>query len=85
MASSGHPHPIAISIHALRKESDVIVSIRLTYKIVISIHALRKESDFFILISNTEVRISIHALRKESDRQAWCRPWQGPYFNPRSP
>ena len=55
-----------ISIHALRKESDVHNVAELDYE-DISIHALRKESD---LSNHSAIRfkhISIHALRKESD------------------
>ena len=37
--------PAGISIHALRKESDLGVGV-LGYPEIISIHALRKESDF---------------------------------------
>ena len=56
-----------ISIHALRKESDMFEGFLLIW-IDISIHALRKESD-----PQSRSRpdgkyiISIHALRKESD------------------
>ena len=61
------PPFVDISIHALRKESDLRFRgddfIR-----EISIHALRKESDMLnidmMVISSL---ISIHALRKESD------------------
>ena len=56
----------AISIHALRKESDSIV-LQLARDISISIHALRKESDQRERERGQAQRISIHALRKESD------------------
>ena len=36
---------LSISIHALRKESDVVKIRLLCAKVYISIHALRKESD----------------------------------------
>ena len=64
---------VTISIHALRKESDV-VSEEDAAKAVISIHALRKESDLLHGLLRVESpRISIHALRKESDhRPAKC-------------
>ena len=58
---------IAISIHALRKESDLQKFRTAPYAILISIHALRKESDLPVLVSAAIVVISIHALRKESD------------------
>ena len=58
---------IAISIHALRKESD-FDRLPALPEANISIHALRKESDFAAPPPvDTAVRISIHALRKESD------------------
>ena len=37
-------HPIIISIHALRKESDFVCTVG-GISLIISIHALRKESD----------------------------------------
>ena len=58
---------LEISIHALRKESDLIGS-RLERLDLISIHALRKESDPCYLRFTADDKISIHALRKESDR-----------------
>ena len=57
----------AISIHALRKESDFGFRGSVAGK-HISIHALRKESDFGFRGSVAGKHISIHALRKESDR-----------------
>ena len=58
---------IRISIHALRKESDLLGVCVIPY-IVISIHALRKESDVpGCVVWAMELDISIHALRKESD------------------
>ena len=74
----------AISIHALRKESDV-GRCCIKMHLVISIHALRKESDRLALYATVILHISIHALRKESDR---LRGYQFPvtgHFNPRSP
>ena len=55
-----------ISIHALRKESDLFRKI-IGRRLVISIHALRKESDLRRTTSAASAIISIHALRKESD------------------
>ena len=56
----------SISIHALRKESDIeAVESRETHDI--SIHALRKESDDSSSAYSPPPSISIHALRKESD------------------
>ena len=59
----------AISIHALRKESDFGFRRSVAGK-HISIHALRKESDRVQLRLGQVGAISIHALRKESD--AYC-------------
>ena len=58
-----------ISIHALRKESD-IPNYLISSDFVISIHALRKESDRFRDDVQSGISISIHALRKESDMLA---------------
>ena len=58
--------PRRISIHALRKESDIHGAI-LRVAGHISIHALRKESDFPVSGRFGVCGISIHALRKESD------------------
>ena len=55
-----------ISIHALRKESDSILTL-LQHHVRISIHALRKESDARLVGVVKLQCISIHALRKESD------------------
>ena len=75
---------VDISIHALRKESDLSKS-RHVALTLISIHALRKESDSCYLRVFASVCISIHALRKESDliTQAYKKPINN--FNPRSP
>ena len=55
-----------ISIHALRKESDV--DLMFVFRMIfISIHALRKESDVADGDWPSGGLISIHALRKESD------------------
>ena len=59
----------AISIHALRKESDFGFRGSVAGK-HISIHALRKESDRVQLRLGQVGAISIHALRKESDIHA---------------
>ena len=57
----------AISIHALREESDTPYARRMYYH-PISIHALREESDKALDKAEQEfARISIHALREESD------------------
>ena len=57
----------AISIHALREESDDEVAL-MPRSFVISIHALREESDPITMrIDSSPRRISIHALREESD------------------
>ena len=55
-----------ISIHALRKESDML-QIHAGHLRTISIHALRKESDQQVIDKANNLLISIHALRKESD------------------
>ena len=57
---------ITISIHALRKESDMRLHQR-QHDAIISIHALRKESDNDGIGGAFASPISIHALRKESD------------------
>ena len=59
-------YKIAISIHALRKESDQLFSLSQSY-VCISIHALRQESDLTTPHTPRKPNISIHALRKESD------------------
>ena len=58
----------AISIHALREESDGRGRARVR-RTVISIHALREESDPRADQSGQRRQISIHALREESDLQ----------------
>ena len=74
-----------ISIHALRKESDVAYPKVRTIIFDISIHALRKESDGGARLVVPPERISIHALRKESDGVVLgAVPGQSD-FNPRSP
>ena len=55
-----------ISIHALRKESDISCFLAILF-LRISIHALRKESDWSYCRHCPTYQISIHALRKESD------------------
>ncbi len=60
--------PRVISIHALRKESDLTREQARLF-LAISIHALRKESDVQAVFDEFETQgISIHVLRKESDR-----------------
>ena len=57
-----------ISIHALREESDAIMSVIDSNKFNISIHALREESDLYQTnLLSFYHWISIHALREESD------------------
>ena len=74
-----------ISIHALRKESDLHCD-ELTFRAeLISIHALRKESDSSVARLRNSSYISIHALRKESDHAPPNRSHPQVYFNPRSP
>ena len=63
---TGDAQSIQISIHALRKESDVNAC-RNDDRHGISIHALRKESDSIEMHHDRCDVISIHALRKESD------------------
>ena len=70
-------HAMFISIHALRKESDVEHHAWFA-PIIISIHALRKESDRANSLSPNAQDISIHALRKESDWPFRAGvPWDG--------
>ena len=57
---------VDISIHALRKESD-LDDLEKQVGQYISIHALRKESDTVEAGLRWDAVISIHALRKESD------------------
>ena len=77
-------HVVDISIHALRKESDLPAANEYR-RHEISIHALRKESDPLPRAQWRQHLISIHALRKESDWRSdtACRFQR--YFNPRSP
>ena len=75
---------VLISIHALRKESDIRPIVVLG-DLLISIHALRKESDEVGYLIHAFHYISIHALRKESDLRLAGRTCSAPYFNPRSP
>ena len=66
MWENGLRHPLKISIHALREESDLYV----LYYVGdggISIHALREESDVPCGAIVRGLVISIHALREESD------------------
>ena len=74
-----------ISIHALRKESDMIHRTTVSFGLI-SIHALRKESDKRRGCTRPAIgMISIHALRKESDRMGASQVPRTAYFNPRSP
>ena len=77
---------IAISIHALLAESDVMAApITPTYE-NISIHALLAESDPFEKFEGvTAIKISIHALLAESDSPPSITPTASRNFYPRSP
>ena len=79
------PPFVDISIHALRKESDVLTTEDFFFCWDISIHALRKESDEVFRVTAGLGAISIHALRKESDAATGTLDVQPGYFNPRSP
>ena len=62
----------AISIHALREESDSGYVFSCSRKCTISIHALREESDVeSVENAHSAYKISIHALREESDCVTW--------------
>ena len=69
--------PRHISIHALRKESDIPLHGWFSRRIHISIHALRKESDRPAFRLRPCDGISIHALRKESDPTCGGQPFGG--------
>ena len=58
---------LAISIHALRVEGDVVFTTFYTNSIPISIHALRVEGDSWYDSTVELMTISIHALRVEGD------------------
>ena len=58
---------IAISIHALREEGDLNLTLGDVTAILISIHALREEGDKIWQFVAKSFRISIHALREEGD------------------
>ena len=75
---------LAISIHALREESDKHHKAVTTCQ-EISIHALREESDLTDGSENNTGKISIHALREESDSIRHAKSPQPENFNPRSP
>ena len=75
----------AISIHALRKESDsamvASVACRSVFQSTLSVRRATRSADELLI----HIIISIHALRKESDCRwdsTMVRRW---YFNPRSP
>ena len=74
-----------ISIHALREESDPLLSYTAPYTLCISIHALREESDLSGSRTGQTRRISIHALREESDSFATKAKTTVSHFYPRSP
>ena len=77
---------IAISIHALREESDYYLKWQ-PLSVGISIHALREESDSFKnCFAKKCLKISIHALREESDiLNLLILAFMDINFNPRSP
>ncbi len=59
-----------ISIHALRREGDVLIYLFSLHDNFISIHALRREGDHFKIARRARERsISIHALRREGDHE----------------
>ena len=74
----------AISIHALREESDLRMGVSGGDRLI-SIHALREESDRNPHSRCRIVRISIHALREESDERILIGSPDRAHFNPRSP
>ena len=76
---------VTISIHALRKESDVTRVVDADAAIVFqSTLSVRRatEADWGRL---ADLYISIHALRKESDSARIMALWCAMDFNPRSP
>ena len=75
-----------ISIHALREESDLKITLPREVLSYISIHALREESDAASEWSKIKSpSISIHALREESDNKILHILLCFFDFNPRSP
>ena len=76
---------VGISIHALRKESDIQARESAITAYEFQSTLSRKESDPAFYWNAKSQEISIHALRKESDFAcAGILPLH-PYFNPRSP
>ena len=76
--------PAYISIHALRKESDLPeINIVATYKFQSTLSVRR--ATCFIRRIVADDPISIHALRKESDMSHDFTGSQPDNFNPRSP
>ena len=76
---------ISISIHALRKESDLDVrNITRDDGLFQSTLSVRRATGVAGDLVG-DLRISIHALRKESDRSPARRTCPTGYFNPRSP
>ena len=61
-----HDIEVAISIHALHEESDLLLLFFDGFE-CISIHALHEESDFGVGDLGFDGVISIHALHEESD------------------
>ena len=76
---------MGISIHALRKESDVFAQVQIaattTFQSTLSVRRATKGRP----LEDLQKAISIHALRKESDRPTAATQGHGTDFNPRSP
>ena len=77
-------HP-TISIHALRKESDLIIAVFKNFdRLFQSTLSVRRATDNRGFDGNSRL-ISIHALRKESDVSPFSPFSAAHHFNPRSP
>ena len=74
-----------ISIHALRKESDLHQCSQSIWGMLFQSTLSVRRATEAMLASGSAQQISIHALRKESDRSPRAYPRPGQYFNPRSP
>ena len=77
-------HP-TISIHALRKESDVPSFHTHTKNIVFQSTLSVRRATLPFWVNGIALLISIHALRKESDGATPPIPQGRSHFNPRSP
>ena len=73
-----------ISIHALRKESDIRAYDGQAWSIFQSTLSVRRATAH-APVEHAVFNISIHALRKESDRPYQRRGYARGNFNPRSP